>query len=103
MDYGHLDELLWFISTTSALQTQEHMHCNSYGAFWMGEQGLVLRKTFQMYCSPTTKSACPILEWKQGDPNSNVVTCCVNVTLIDFESKTWIVRLKNRFINLFIY
>lgn len=72
-----------YIDKIAASSNQEDMHCNSYAAFWMGDQGLVLGKVVRMHCSPTTKSAYPILQWKKDDPRSNVVTCCVNVAPID--------------------
>lgn len=86
------------IDKIAASPNEEHMHCNSYAAFWMGDQGLVIGKVVRMHCSPTTKSAYPILQWKKGDPKSNVVTCCVNVAPIDVQSVTWSLQLKNRFI-----
>lgn len=79
---------------------QEDMHCrvHAYAAFWMGDQRLVIGKVVRMHCSPTTKSAYPILQWKKDDPRSNVVTCWVNVAPIDVKSDTWSLQLKNRFI-----
>ena len=74
------------------------MHYNSYVTCWMGDQGLVIGKVVRSHCSPTTKSAYPILQWKKDDPRSNVVACCVNVSPIDVKSDTWSLQLKNRFI-----
>lgn len=51
-----------------------------------------------MHCSPSTKSAYPILQWKKDDLKSSVVTCCVNVSPIDVNSDTWSLQLKNRFV-----
>ena len=86
------------IGKIAASPNQEHMNCNAYAAFCMGEQGLIIGKVFRMYCSPTTKSAYPVLEWKKDDSKSNVVTCCVDIATVDIELDTWVLQLKKRFI-----
>lgn len=85
------------IDKIAASPNQEDMHCKSYAAFWMGDQGLVIVKVVRMLCSPTTESAYPILQCKKDDPRSNVVTCCVNVAPIDVKSDTWSLQLKDCF------
>ena len=89
---------LRLIIMTTLIKLHHHQIRNTCtAAFWMGDQRLVIGKVVRMHCSPTTKSAYPILQWKKDDPRSNVVTCCVNVAPIDVKSDTWSLQLKDCF------
>lgn len=86
------------IGKISRSQEKEDLICNSFAAFWMGKEGLIIGKVIRMYCNPCAKSAYPILTCDSKDSKSSTVTCCVNVAPVDTETNTWILQVKNRFV-----
>ena len=83
------------IGKIAALPNQDEITANSFAAFWMKE-GLITGKITQMYSSPNTKSAYPVIRCTHND---RMVTSCVEIALVDIESDTWVLNCRKRFMS----